>query len=95
MRKAVAEGRSASLRLSTALLEKLNANGYPFVQVKWLTPDRHYDFVVPESIVLIPMRKLPDDPSKKDVYERTDSDLLKQWAENNSNTIQVFISKKK
>ena len=93
MRKAVSEGRAATSRLSIEILERLQAKGYSFVQVKWLTPDNHYDFVVPASIVLIPMRDLPTDPARKDVYEPVDSDLLRQWAQSKNNTIQVYISK--
>ena len=59
MRKAIAEARSATIEFNVEALESLLNQGYKFVQVKGLTIDRHYDYVEPHYLVLVPCKELP------------------------------------
>jgi hypothetical protein len=69
----------------------MEAEGYKYVQVKGFTMDKHFDYIEPHIMVLVPMKELPTDQNLKDIYEPTNSKLLKQWAveENESFTILI------
>ncbi|MDB5252881.1 MAG: hypothetical protein JWP27_2050 [Flaviaesturariibacter sp.] len=90
MRKGISEGQ-ASTPLTIKGLQKMEAEGYKYVQVKGFTMDKHFDYIEPHIMVLVPMKELPTDQDKKDIYEPTNSKLLKQWAmeENESFTILI------
>lgn len=90
MRKGISEGQ-ASTPLTIKSLQKMEADGYKYVQVKGLTMDKHFDYIEPHIMVLVPMKELPTDQALKDIYEPTNSKLLKQWAveENESFTILI------
>ncbi|MEO6668063.1 MAG: hypothetical protein ABIN36_01220 [Ferruginibacter sp.] len=92
MRKGITDGQADSVRLSIHALQMLEGKGFKFVQVIGLTLDNHYDYVEPHSLVLLPIKELPTDQSKKDIYEPIGSELLKQWANEVDNGTQVFIS---
>jgi hypothetical protein len=90
MRKGISEGQ-ASTPLTIKSLQKMEAEGYKYVQVKGFTMDKHFDYIEPHIMVLVPMKELPTDQNLKDIYEPTNSKLLKQWAveENESFTILI------
>ncbi len=92
MRKGITDGQIAATRLSVEGLQNLEDKGFKFVQVKGLTLDKHYDYVEPHFLLLLPIRELPTDQSKKDIYEPIGSDLLRQWANEVDSSTQVFIS---
>ena len=92
MRKGITDGHADSVKLSIQALQILEGKGFKFVQVVGLTLDNHYDHVDPHSLVLLPIKELPTDQSRKDIYEPIDSELLKQWANDGDSGTQVFIS---
>lgn len=93
MRKGIQETRNACTQLSLKALQNLETKGYKYVQIKGLTSDKHYEYVEPYYWVLVPMKELPVDPAKRDIYEPIDSDILKQWAQDVSD-MQYVISDK-
>jgi hypothetical protein len=93
MRKGIEERRNASTQLSISALQRLEQKGYKYVQIKGLTADKHYEYVEPYYWVLIPMKELPLDPAKRDIYEPINSDILKQWALDISDTQYVISDK--
>lgn len=80
MRKGIGENRRATTLLTSRTLEQLKQKGYLYVQIRGLTIDNHYDYIEPSKLILIPMRELPADPAKKDIYAAIDSDVLASWA---------------
>jgi hypothetical protein len=92
MRKGIADGSLATIPLSTAALEKAEAEGFKYFQVKGLTADKHYDYIDPHFLILVPMRELPTDPNKKDIYEPVKSPLLQQWANDGDHPVEVVIA---
>ncbi len=92
MRKGIAEARTATVEFSVKSLDKLQLDGYKFVQVKGLTMDKHYDYVEPHVLVLVPMKELPTDPLKRDIYEPIKSELLYKWASEVNEYPQIVIS---
>lgn len=93
MRKGIEEGRNANTQLSISALKLLEQKGYKYVQIKGLTADKHYEYVEPYYWVLVPMKELPVDPAKRDIYEPINSDILKQWALDVSDTQYVISDK--
>lgn len=92
MRKGIADKQAATTMLSINALKNLENNGYKYVQVKALTLDRHYDYIEPHCLVLVPIKELPKDALKKDIYEPVNSELLKQWASQKDDGAEVLIS---
>ncbi|MEO6313511.1 MAG: hypothetical protein ABIU63_03960 [Chitinophagaceae bacterium] len=80
MRKGIAEGRSGTTAFTATALDNLQSSGYRFVQVIGLTVDNHYDYTDPQILLLVPMKELPTDQEKKEIYEPIDSELLYKWA---------------
>lgn len=94
MRKAAADGKSGTIKLNKKILDQLQHEGYKFVQVKGLTIDKHYDYVEPSLLVLVPFKELPTDSLRKDIYEPLKSELLYKWAaEKNENPEVVIVNK--
>ena len=58
MRKGITESNSTT-PLTLQMLRKIEDEGFKFVQVKELTLDKHYDYVEPHFLVLVPMKELP------------------------------------
>ncbi|MBL7739395.1 MAG: hypothetical protein JNK14_09255 [Chitinophagaceae bacterium] len=92
MRKGIAEGRSGTIKLTRHSLEKLESKGYRFVLVKGLTPDHHYEHVEPHCLLLVPIKELPSDPAKKDIYAPIGSEILRQWASEKQDTLEILIA---
>jgi hypothetical protein len=91
MRKGIAEGNKSTPFTLSSLL-KIETDGYKFVQVKGLTMDRHYDYIEPHFLVLVPMKELPQDQDKKDIYEPVPSKLLEKWAVEENETMEIVIA---
>lgn len=94
MRKGIAEGRVATVPLTRTALLLIESEGYKYVQVKGLTSDKHYDYIDPHFLVLVPIKELPDDQDKKDIYEPVCSDLLMEWASDSDRQVEVVIANK-
>ena len=92
MRKGIAEGRGSTTLLNAKELKKLESKGYKFVLVKGLTPDNHYEHVEPHCLILVPVKELPSDQGKKDIYAPIQSKILQQWAKEDSDSLKIFIS---
>lgn len=75
-------------------LDNLQNQGYKFVQIKGLTIDKHYDYVEPHILVLVPFKELPTDPMKRDIYEPIKSELLYKWASEENKYPEIVIANK-
>ena len=93
MRKGKEESKSGTIEFSVKALDNLQSKGFKFVQVKGLTIDRHYDYVEPHFLILVPFKELPTDPLKKDIYEPIDSKLLYKWATEKNMDPEIVILK--
>ncbi|MEP6711100.1 MAG: hypothetical protein ABJA37_01730 [Ferruginibacter sp.] len=91
MRKTQAEQKLGTIEFNAKALDLLQNNGYKFVQVKGLTIDRHYEYVEPHILLLVPLKELPTDPLKKDIYEPIKSELLYKWAAEKNEYPQIVI----
>lgn len=91
MRKGLAQGQSVT-HFDSAALKELQVNGYKFVQIKGLTVDKHFDYIEPHFIVLVPLKELSTDQDKKDIYEPLPSEILQQWATERDDHFEVVIA---
>ena len=80
MRRGISEGRAPSIAFNVKALDNLQSRGFKFVHVIGLTADNHYDYTDPELLLLVPLKELPTDPQKRDIYEPIESELLYKWA---------------
>lgn len=94
MRKGISEGRSGTIEFSVNALDNLQRRGYKFVQVIGLTADNHYDYTDPDCLLLLPLKELPTDPQKRDIYEPLESELLYKWAAEVNEHPRIVISNK-
>ena len=92
MRKGLAQGRQATIKFNAAILKKLETDGYRFVQIKGLTMDKHFDYIEPHIMILVPIKDLPTDPNNKDIYEPIDSSILQEWASEKDEHFEVVIA---
>ncbi|HOZ79447.1 MAG TPA: hypothetical protein PLY34_15745 [Ferruginibacter sp.] len=92
MTKEAMQTRQAHVHLSVQALQDLQNKGYQFVQVKGLNEDNEFDYVEPHYLVLVPIKELPKDQRKKDIYEPVMSELLIQMANEESSITEVLIS---
>jgi hypothetical protein len=74
------------------MLDKLESLGYKYVQIKGLTIDKHYDYTEPYYILLVPLKKLPSEQSKKDIYEHINSEILQKWASEKNEYPKILIA---
>jgi hypothetical protein len=87
------DGELSSLSVLTiASLKRLKEKGFEFVQVKGMSTDHRPDYMEPHYLMLVPMKKLPDDPSQKDVYTPIGSSILIDWANYPTRGIKVVIA---
>ncbi len=91
MRKGLSEGQGA-LIFDLKTLKKLENKGYKYVQIKGLTVDKHYDYIEPHFVLLTPLKELPSDPAKKDIYEPIESEILQQWANERNDHFEIMIA---
>ena len=92
MRKGITDVKSGTIEFSVKALDSLQNEGYKFVQVKGLTIDKHYDYVEPHILVLVPFKELPTDPMQKDIYEPIRSELLYKWAAEKNEHPEIVIA---
>jgi hypothetical protein len=92
MRKGITESSLPTTRLTLESLEKMEQAGYKYVQVKGFTSDKHYDYVEPSFLLLVPMKELPKDQQNKDIYEPLSSGLLQQWANDETAANDIVIA---
>ncbi len=92
MRKGIAEGQAATTPFTLKSLRKIEDAGYKYVQVKGLTADKHFDYIEPHVMILVPMRELPTDQDKKDIYEPVASKLLQQWAAEEDERFPIVVA---
>jgi hypothetical protein len=92
MRKGIAEGQAATVPFTLKSLRKIEDEGYKFVQVKGLTADKHFDYIEPHCLILVPMRELPSEQEKKDIYEPVNSKLLEQWAAEEDDMFPIVLA---
>lgn len=86
------EDFGATVPFTVAVLESLKNGGFQFVQVKGFTADKKLDYMEPRYLVLTPMKALPVEPGKIEIYEPINSQLLQDWATNPGNGMKVLIS---
>ena len=94
MRKGIADGRSGTVEFNVKALDNLQSRGYKFVHVIGLTADNHYDYTDPDCLLLVPLKELPTDPQKRDIYEPIESELLYKWAEEVNEHPRILIADK-
>ncbi len=93
MRKGITEGSVDTIPLTQNALLKMEKEGFKYFQVKGLTTDKHYDYIGPSFLVLVPMKELPADQAKKDIYEPVKSELLQQWAKEKQDYLEIVIAR--
>ena len=92
MRKGIADAKSGTIPFDVQTLKALKKKGYKFVQVKGLTIDNHYEYTEPRFLLLVPMKELPEDPAKKDIYETIESEILNKWASEKDENLPILIA---
>lgn len=93
MKKAIRESESNGIPFCAKTLDELQSKGYKYVQVKGFTIDKHFDYVDPSILVLVPIKELPTDPLKKEIYEPLGSELLYKWASEINEFPQIVIAR--
>lgn len=93
MRKGIAEGQAATIPFTLKSLRKIEDEGYKFVQVKGLTADKHFDYIEPHVMILVPMKELPTEQEKKDIYEPVSSKLLEKWAAEEDERFPIVLAR--
>ena len=80
--------------LTSAALEKLRQKGYKYVQVQGFTIDHHAEYTEPHYLMLVPIKDLPTDRAKMDIYEPIDSELINSWigADPDENRLEIFLA---
>jgi hypothetical protein len=92
MKNETREDFGTTAPFTMAVLEKLKHNGFLYVQIKGFTSDKRLDYMEPRYLVLIPMKELPADPGKIEIYESIDSKLLVDWATHSQDGMDVLVS---
>lgn len=92
MKKGIADGMAGTIPLNVDTLNRLENKGYKFVQVKGLTIDKHFDYIEPYYLLLVPIMELPTEAMRKDIYEPIKSELLYKWASEPDEHTQVVIA---
>jgi hypothetical protein len=93
MRKAIGDSHNAKTVLTLKVLQILIDKGYRFVQVRGISIDKHYEYIEPNCIILIPIHELPTDQAQKDIYEPIGSELLRQWASEQNKNFKIYVQK--
>jgi len=94
MRKGSAEAKFGTIVFNRKSLNKLKDMGYKYVQIKGLTVDRHYDYIAPHFLMLIPFMELSSENTDNGIYEPIESDLLFQWATEANEFTEILIAKR-
>lgn len=91
MIKGISDKKQPKLPFNVKTLNELIRKGYKYVQIKGVTQDYHYDYVDPNYLLLVPIKDLPQDLAKKDVYADIDSDIILAWARNTEDSTPVSV----
>jgi hypothetical protein len=81
----------SAIRLTKQSLQQLKDSGFRFVLIKGYTTDRRVDYIEVNYFTLIPVKDLPEDPSKMEIFESIDSEILMQWASFPDDGAKVII----
>jgi len=73
-------------------LDELDRKGYKFFQIRGLTIDRHFDYTEPYYILLVPIKKLPEQQAEKDIYEPIDSEIFRKWVTDKNEYPKVLVA---
>lgn len=92
MKNETREDFETAAPFTIAALETLKNKGFRYVQVKGFTSDKKLDYMEPRYLVLIPMKELPVDAGKIEIYESINSQLLLDWASNPREGMEILIS---
>lgn len=92
MRKGIEEALSGTIPFTVDSLDGLKTSGYKFVQVKGFTIDKHYEYIEPYFLVLVPLKELPSSDLNKDIYEPIESDILLGWAGDTGEGLKIYIA---
>ena len=79
------------IKLTNQSLQQLKDSGFRFVLIKGYTTDRRVDYIEVNYFTLAPVKDLPEDPNKKEIYESIDSEILMQWASFPDDGAKVII----
>jgi len=89
-------GNSKSpVRLTKQSLQHLKDKGFLYVLIKGYTRDGRVDYIELDYFTLIPVKSLPDDPNKKEIYEPIDSTILVGWASSPDESLKIFIEEER
>ncbi|MEO6219023.1 MAG: hypothetical protein ABIO81_01250 [Ginsengibacter sp.] len=82
--------------LTLKALNNLQKKGYKYLQIQGFTIDHHAEYVEPHYLMLVPMKELPIDQAKKDIYEPIDSGLINSWLETDTdnNGLEIYLAGK-
>ena len=87
------ENSKSAITLTKKSLQHLKDSGFRFVLIKGYTTDKRVDYIELNYFSLIPVKDLPDDPNKKEIYEPIDSTILMEWANFPDEGLKVVIEK--
>ena len=94
MKKSLKEAASGNIPFCIKSLDDLHKKGYKYVLIKGFTIDKHFEYVDPSILVLVPVKELPSDPMLKEIYEPIQSEILYKWATERNEYPQILIAKK-
>jgi hypothetical protein len=92
MRKVTAEAKFGTVVFNLKTLDTLKQMGYKYVQVKGLTVDRHYDYIEPHFLILVPFKEFSSESIDRGIYEPLESELLFQWATEVNDFTKILIA---
>jgi hypothetical protein len=92
MRKAILENRAETIAFNQKAIDKLESEGYKYFQVKGFTIDNHYEHGDPYYILLVPIKSLPVEQGKKDIYESLNSEILQKWVTEENEYPEILIT---
>jgi len=79
-------------KLTAVSLQDLKARGYRYVQIIGFTHDGRPDYIEPKYFLLFPMKLLPEDQFRKEIYEPIESPILTDWAKSCDEGFEVYIA---
>jgi hypothetical protein len=91
MGKQFEESRASTITFNRQMVDNLERKGYKYFQIRGFTIDGHYDYMEPHYIILVPVKTLPVEQAKKDIYEPINSKLLQNWAARKNEYPEILI----
>jgi len=85
------EIHKSAARLTLKNLQNLKDSGFLYVLVKGYSTGRRVDYIELNYFILTPVKDLPTDPAKKEIYEPIESPILIEWASFPENGVKVLI----